>query len=104
MAVKKAHRPKKDAEHPLRSVTRDPNPRLSFLLREALDELHQAPQRDSRRTLRDPRLLIFHPRRAGNVEMNPGSVFRELLQEHRRVNRAAPASTGVDNIRNARLD
>jgi hypothetical protein len=30
MAVKKAHRPKKDAEHPLRSVTRDPTRGSAF--------------------------------------------------------------------------
>src|SRR5580693_9590454 len=74
------------------------------LIRKTLHELNQATQRDSRWTFGDPGLLILHPGRARDVEMNPRSVFGELFQEHGRVDGAAPASPRVYDVSDARLD
>src|SRR3984893_3153424 len=72
---------------------------FQWLAREALHKLHQAPQSNSRGPFRDPRFLLFHPGRSGDVEMDPRSIFRKLLQEHGGVNGAAPAPPGVDHVR-----
>src|SRR5579872_2997904 len=75
-----------------------------FLTCETLHELHQTAQGDSRRALGDPRLLIFHPRCARDIEVDPWSLFGELLQEHGRIDSAAPASAGIHNIGDRGLD
>src|SRR5262249_47691040 len=75
-----------------------------LLSAETADELHQAAHRDPARTLRDPRLGLFHPRDARNVEVQPRLAVDELLEELRRRDRSAPASAGVDDVRDAALD
>jgi hypothetical protein len=47
--------------------------------REALHEFHQAAQRNPRWAFGDPGLLVFHPGCAGDIEVNPGSIFCEFL-------------------------
>src|SRR5581483_2511650 len=70
----------------------------TLLRREALDELHQAAQRNARWTFRNPGLLLFRPRRAGDVEMDPGRVIGKFLEEHGRGDGSAPASAGIHDV------
>src|ERR1700691_6236484 len=78
--------------------------RGTSLAREALHELDQAAQRDSRGTFRDPGLLIFHPCRAGDIVVNPWRVLGELFEEHRGIDGPAPAPAGVDDVGDGGLD
>src|SRR5579871_412934 len=70
----------------------------------ALHKLNQAAQRNPRRTLGNPRLLIFRPCGAGDVEMDPRRILRELFQEHGGRDGAAPAPRGVDDVGDRRAD
>src|SRR5271157_1921591 len=70
----------------------------------SLYELHQAPHRDSRGTLGNPGLGILHPRGAGDIEVDPGSVFGEFLEEHSGGNGAAPTAAGIHHVGDVRLD
>src|SRR5580704_10891734 len=67
-------------------------------------EFHQAPYGNARWALRDPWFVFFRPRRAGDIEVQPRSVFGKFLEEHRGVDGAAPTPAGVDDIRDIRTD
>src|SRR6185503_16754651 len=72
------------------------------ILPEFAGELDQAAHRYSRRTLCDPRLVLFHPRGAGDIEMDPRRCFREFPQERGGSACASPASAGVHQVSDAR--
>src|SRR5450631_1388902 len=69
---------------------------------ETLHQLYQTTDGNPRRTLGDPGLGIVHPGSAGNVEVQPGRVEGEFVEEHRCAARAAPAPAGVHQIRDVR--
>src|SRR5208337_1233141 len=52
----------------------------------------------------DKWLGIFDPGKAGDVEVNPGSVFDEDFEELGCRNRAAPASAGILDVADVGLD
>src|SRR5438045_3358623 len=76
---------------------------LEVLLSQLSCKFHQTPHRNSRGTLGDPWLVVFHPGGACDIQMYPGSVFGKLFQERRCRTCAAPASASVHQVRNARL-
>src|ERR1700737_4636851 len=67
-------------------------------------KLYQTSHRDPGRPFSDPGLVVFHPSGAGDIEMDPGSVFCKFFQEHGRSARAAPAPAGIHDIGDIRLD
>src|SRR4029077_4031394 len=70
----------------------------SFSSREISGKLHQGSHRSSGRTFGDPRLLVFHPRSSGDIEMQPGCVLGAFFQDHGRGNRAAVTSTRIYDV------
>src|SRR5215469_14794670 len=73
-------------------------PWLVLLRGEVFRELYERANPNSRWSLRDPSFVVFHPGSAGDVQMQPGSIFGKLLEEHGGGNCSAPAAAGVDNI------
>src|SRR5579863_358403 len=69
-----------------------------LLSRESFYELHQATQGNARRTFRNPRLLIFCPSGAGDVEMDPRCLLGKFLQKHGCGDGSAPATAGVHDV------
>src|SRR5208282_675160 len=84
---------------PYKSMIGPETQRIHSVLRApSLYELHQAAQGDSGGAFGDPRFALFHPGGAGYVEVDPGSVFGELFQEHGGEDGASPAASGIDHI------
>src|SRR5271169_2136414 len=75
--------------------------RFKVLSRETLHEFHQAAQSDAGRPLRDPWLLIFHPRGTGDIKVDPRRVLGKFFQEHGGGDGSAPASARVDDVGDA---
>src|SRR6266849_8851843 len=75
-----------------------------LLTREVFGELHQTAHRNSRRTFRNPRLVVFHPGGAGDIEMQPGRVFGELFEEHGGGDGPAISSAGIHHVGNVGAD
>src|ERR1019366_1728624 len=71
----------------------------------AAHPFHDRPYGNAAGPIRVPRLLLLVPRAARDIEVNPGSIARELLQKHRRRSRAAVAIlAGVHDVGDLALD
>src|SRR5579862_2546403 len=62
------------------------------------DKIDESAERHCRRTLGKPGFGVVQPSRAGHVDMDPGGVSSEFLQEHSRRAGAAPARTNVLDV------
>jgi hypothetical protein len=71
---------------------------------ELAGEFDEGADGDAAGTFGDPRLVGFHPGCPGDIEMDPGSVFDEFLEEHCCGHGAAPASAGVHDVGDGGLD
>src|SRR3989449_2058746 len=72
--------------------------------RAAPDPLRQQPDASTRSAPRVVAALLVDRRRSGDVEMRPRHLSDEVLQEERRVDRAAEAASGVLQIGDRALD
>src|ERR1700722_16512233 len=98
MAVRKTNGGHSPFEWPQREIS------AANLAGEIFNEFHQTAQSDSRRALVNPWFLFLNPCGAGDIEMNPRSIFGKFLEEHGGVDGSAPASAGVDDVGDARFD
>ena len=69
-----------------------------FAIGKVACKLHQAAQSNSGRPLGDPRFLLLGPGGAGDVEVDPGGVLGEFLEEHGGGDGAAIAAAGVHDV------
>src|SRR5919197_2981011 len=77
---------------------------LSRIVDSIRQELDQQARPHARRALRNIRALAFAPVGAGNVEMRPDRVARELAEEGRGRDGAACSPAGVLQVRHVALD
>src|SRR5258708_7859007 len=75
-----------------------------LLLLKSLDPLHQAANSNSGWPFGDPALGLFHPGYSRDVEMDPGRIGDEFLEEHGCGAGAAPASACVHDVGDVRTD
>src|ERR1035441_7611698 len=66
--------------------------------------LQNRPHRDAAWSLGNVRFVLFDPCHAGDVQMDPGCIFREHLEELGSSNRAAPPSSRVLDIADIAFD
>ena len=77
------HAARSSADYPSKSASRD---------------FHQRPDHRAGRAFRLPRLAIFRPRRAGDIEVRPRPPSGEFLQEHRRGDRSRRPARAVQHV------